>query len=133
VVVGALLNGLLTARWSPSELANAVEWLWWLGIIATASAILALGMAVYPRVRRAGPKPTAVAYYGDVMELSRDELAGALAGSTDHSVQRLVDQVYQVSLIVTRKYSYIRYAMRALGVGALLCTLSVLSNVTLGP
>ena len=36
-------------EWSPFELGNGVEWLWWLGVINAAVAVFALAFAVYPR------------------------------------------------------------------------------------
>ena len=44
VAIGALLAGLLAGNWSPFELDNAVEWLWWAGVTFAAAAISCLGV-----------------------------------------------------------------------------------------
>lgn len=131
IAVGALLNGLLNGRWSPNDLTNEVEWVWWLGASAVALAVVALGTAVYPQTRRVGRAPTKAAYYGDVVQLERDELDAALRGAAADLAESVVDQIYQVSTIVARKYARIRFALAAFAGGAALCTLAILLNLLL--
>jgi hypothetical protein len=67
VIVGALIAGLLNGRWTPFELDNRVEWVWWVGVAAAASGMLSIAAAIYPRIyRRGAPRPEVPAYYGDV-------------------------------------------------------------------
>lgn len=129
IAIGALLNGLLGGKWSPSDLNSWVEWLWWLGIASTVVAIVSLASAIYPRTKRFGVKPSLVAYYGDVVLLSREELAATIMAATPAKINSaLFDQIYQVSLIVSRKYKLFRIALWAFASAAALCAASVLIN-----
>lgn len=129
IAIGALLNGLLGGKWSPSDLDNKIEWLWWLGVVAAAVAVCSLASAIYPRTRRAGAKPALVAYYGDVVLLPRSELEDAMRVTPSRINAALVDQVYQVALIVDRKYRLIRTALWSFAFAASLCAGSVLIDV----
>jgi hypothetical protein len=128
VAIGALLNGLLGGKWAPSNLDNRVEWMWWLGVVSAASALTCLAIAIYPRTWRAEVRPKLVAYYGDVVHFSRTELEVALAATSRHIKSALVDQVYQVSKIVRRKYRLIRVALWLFAFAASLCIVAVLLN-----
>lgn len=132
VGIGALLAGLIAGKWSPFQLKDAIQWLWWTGVAATAGGLWYLACAVYPRTRRRGvDKPESVAYFGDVLAFpTTAELTSAIAHSSEVSLTRLADQVRQVSLIVDRKYAYIRRAMWLLFSAAICCALSVLINLS---
>jgi hypothetical protein len=128
IAIGALLNGLLGGKWSPSHLNNWVEWLWWLGIAATVVAIVSLASAIYPRTKRSSVKPLLVAYYADVVLLSREELSVAMAVTPAKINSVLVDQIYQISLIVSRKYKLFCIALWAFASAATFCAVSILIN-----
>jgi hypothetical protein len=132
VAIGALITGLLAGDWSPFELHNLVEWIWWLGVGCAAAAIAALASAVYPRIARLGPPPSVVAYFGDVVTIkSHDALKEALRDSSSLNLDRLTDQVGQVSAIVRTKYVLIRSGLQLLGAATVLCAGSVLLALAL--
>lgn len=122
----ALLNGLLGGRWTPFQLVNSVEWLWWIGLLSAVGAVLSLACGVYPRTRGKGIRPELASYYGDVVGISRDQLLFGIVQVNDHIDSALVDQIYQIAHIVERKYKCMRVAIWAFGAGAVLCTTSVL-------
>lgn len=116
VVVGALLAGLIAGTWTPLRLPGTVQWLWWLGVATAASGIWCLAWAVYPRREvRESAIPWAVGYYVDVLAFSSTaELVTALRRSADTNVDRVAEQLRQVSRIAHRKYFFIRCGMRLL-------------------
>lgn len=132
VIVGALIAGLLNGRWTPSELDNRVEWVWWVGVAAAASGILSIAAAIYPRIRRRGaPRPGVPTYYGDIAAYENiDSFRLAIEG-TSNSQKRLIDQVYVVSKIVQRKYVLLRRGLLFFGVGVLMSTIAILINIPL--
>ena len=71
VAIGAILAGLIPAHWSPSDLGSPWQWIWWLGVAATAVGIVFLLAAVYPRI---GGKPVSkqLNYFGDACEYQRE-------------------------------------------------------------
>jgi hypothetical protein len=113
VVIGALISGLIAGNWSPYELRNRIEWLWWIGVTASGVAVTLLAAAVYPRTAPSGRRRgAAFAYYGDVaLCRSPEEVESALRGTSSNAMTHLSDQLYQVSKIVMRKYCLIRVAM----------------------
>ncbi|WP_275293526.1 Pycsar system effector family protein [Amycolatopsis sp. La24] len=127
IASSALLNGLLGGKWSPFQLAASVQWIWWMGIAAAASAISALAYGVYPRTRRkGGGRPKLAGYYGDIVGQGRAQVAASVAQAEHHLDAALVDQIFQTSHIVERKYRCLRVAIFAFAAGAILCALSVL-------
>jgi|KBSSwiStaDraftv2_1062776.scaffolds.fasta_scaffold737861_2 hypothetical protein len=130
VAVGALLSGLLSGQWSPLRLqAGAPAWLWWAGAAATVAALTALAGAMYPRTRRSRARTDVAAYFGDVVRIGRDELDRALA-VPDTAV--VVDQVYEISVIVARKYALIKMALVLTALSVALFITAVLLNGTVG-
>lgn len=131
VVMGALLAALLAGSWDPSQLSNAVEWLWWLGVLAAVAGVAALGFAVYPRTRPKGLRPTMIAYFGDVVATPASDLEALLEETAKSPRDGALDQLRQVSGIVHRKYQAIRVALWALAGGAIACGVAVLINLLL--
>lgn len=128
VAVSAVLGGVISGQWSPTRLqGDLAQWTWWTGTVATAVALVCLGAAVYPRTRRRGRDPRVTAYYGDVRRRSRAELARSLARDPESAI--VVDQVFEVSQIVERKYALIKIAFCATGLGALFCATSVVLSL----
>jgi hypothetical protein len=133
VVVGALLAGLFGGRWTPFDLNNRIEWLWWVGVVAAAAGIFSIAAAVYPRLRPRGapPPPGAPAYFGDVTTY-RDIDAFRHAIEQAPSLQeRLIDQTFVVSRIAWRKYVLLRLGLRWFLLAILACVTSVLVNIPL--
>jgi Family of unknown function (DUF5706) len=133
VAVGALVAGLLAGNWSPFELANGVEWLWWVGVVCSAGAIACLGSSLYPRTRRRGDSSGIVAYYADVLAYpATNDLVAALHRSASSGTGSMADQLRQVSRIVACKYRLIQVALWLLTAAVLCCTTAVLINLRLG-
>lgn len=129
IAVGALLAGLLSRSWAPTNLRTPYEFVWWAGVAAAAVGIWNLAYAVYPRTRRRGKRPDHVGYYGDVLSFDNTtELSEALHRSADVKTARLADQLYQLSLIVDRKYRSIRRAMWCLLAAIGSCATAVTLN-----
>jgi hypothetical protein len=67
-----------------------------------------LGGVLYPRRHRPGPR-RGVAYFADVVRLrSVDALRAALVDPTASAFDATVDQLWQSSAIVVRKYALLR-------------------------
>jgi hypothetical protein len=80
-------------------------------------AIGLLGAVLYPRRHRPGPR-RGVAYFGDVVRLpSADALREALLDPASSAFEATVDQLWQSSWIVARKYALLRAAIGVLAVG----------------
>ena len=131
VVAGALLAALLAQSWEPSLLSNAVEWLWWAGVVAVAVAIVALAVAVYPRTDYRGTKPDFIGYFGDVVVTADDAVEAALEATAKEPGLVVVDQLNAVAAIVDGKYKLIQLALKALAAGGGACLISVLINMFL--
>jgi len=129
VVVGALIAAVLAGSWSPSELSVLTAYIWWVACGFLVAGIALLGVAIYPRTRRASKLPDFVAYFGDVVVLSRrTDLERALAKTARGLGDRDVDQLELISGIVSTKYNYLRLALIAFALGAaLLVTVAVAS------
>jgi len=133
VAVGALLAGLLNGRWVPFALDNRIEWLWWLGVAATAAGIYSVAAAVYPRIQRStDSNPETLAYYGDVAAYEDiGSFRKALEQEPPDARKRLMDQTYVVSKIAQKKYVLIRRGMRCFAFAILACTAAILINIPL--
>ena len=128
VAVGAVLSGVISGQWSPMRLrGDTAQWFWWAGAAAAAVALACLAAAVYPRTRRRGRNSKITAYFGDAARLSHDELAHSLTRAT--STRSTVDQLYEISRIVERKYALLKIGFCLMGLGAVLCVLSVLLGI----
>ena len=129
VGASALLAGLIAGDWSPTELDNSVEWVWWIGITFTAVAVVQLGLCLLPVLANAEAS-NRIDYYGDVRRFrTSGELAAALEQGQPDVYGRTVRQIHVCAGIVTRKYSLLRWAMGALVISVGLVVLSLLLNL----
>ncbi|MEJ1179599.1 MULTISPECIES: Pycsar system effector family protein [unclassified Pseudarthrobacter] len=127
IIIGALLAAFLAGTWHPSKLKDCVEWLWWVGTAVGSLGTLALAAAVFPRTKyRSNRRPGIVAYFGDVVGLSSEELQRGLEGTARNEGSACLDQVKAISFVVDKKYRWIQTGMVLLGVSALCCVLAVL-------
>ena len=133
VVASALLAGLIAGSWTPLKLQAMVQWAWWLGLVESAIGIWCLAMAVYPRERKhASGIPGTVAYYGDVVAYpTTAQLVAALNRSAETNIERIADQLRQVSWIVSHKYRLLRWGMRGLFLAAATITAAMVINLLL--
>ena len=127
VVFGAVLSGLLSGRWSPPRIDDGpAQVLWWLGAGAAVTALVLLACALFPRTRRDRRHGRITAYYEDVVRLGRAGLVRAVERGTISAHGNTVDQLYELSRLVHRKYGLIKVAMGGLGLACLFCAAALL-------
>lgn len=132
VVVGALLAGLLSGRWTPFELDNRVEWVWWVGVGSAAAGIFSIAAAVYPRIRRRdAPHPPTPSYFGDVVAYKDIQMFRQAVEQAPSLRERLTDQTFVASRIVQRKYVLLRRGLRFLLLAISACVAAILINIPL--
>jgi Pycsar effector protein len=100
----------------------------WGAAAATLATVACLASAIYPRSRaHPAQRLTPIAYFGDVVALdSPAQLRELLAGSGAQLTDIWIDQVWQTSLIVSRKYRLVRWSVRLLGVALALAVIVVI-------
>lgn len=126
--VSALLSG---AKWDPAAQPTLVQIPWWAAVVAALAGLVCLGSAVYPRAHQANPHRKALGYFGDIVALpSIDALSQRLRATPDDELDRTVDQLWQLSHIVSTKYRLIRWAIHGISL-SLLFLLTVLVTVSL--
>ena len=127
VVVGAVLSGLVGGQWSPMPIPGGPAlWTWWAAAVAVGAALVCLAGVLYPRTWRRGHDAGVVAYFGDVLRLTPDELRRALSTGAAATRASTVDQLRELSRIINRKYALIKVAFGLLGAAPLLSVASVL-------
>jgi len=134
VVISALFTNLFGKRWTPYELNQGIEWIWYLGVASGAFGLFFIIAAVYPRIYRDGlARPKVPAYYADVARYKNPRTLRDAIERVSQPAERLADQVFILSRIVHRKYVLLRLALRCLLLAALACTAVVVINIPLGP
>lgn len=132
VISSAVGAVLIADDWSPFQLANGVEWMWWGGVAASVIALLLLGLAVIPRIRHATHRER-LYFFGHVAEYKKfDEFAKALGKKPPDSYDRTLDQVWVISRIAKRKYIYTRRSILTFLVAASLFSVSIVADHILG-
>ncbi|MEU6049816.1 Pycsar system effector family protein [Streptomyces xanthochromogenes] len=122
MTAGVIGGGLGTRGWAPGELSTAGASLWWTGTAALTVALLGTLMAVLPRYRGATWAPgRPLSYFGDIQQAVRqDWLAQALVDTELAPTASLMAALTENSRIATRKHQWIRGALLAFCVGAVL-------------
>lgn len=112
VVISAVSAVLIADDWSPFQLNNRVEWLWWAGASLSGIALFLLGWAVLPRVTHVDHRDR-LYYFGHVAEYGKDfdGFAKRFESASDEMWHRTVDQIWAVSKIAKRKYLLTRRSM----------------------
>lgn len=127
VVLGAILAAILGGSWHPSHLHDNIEWLWWIGTVTGFIGAAAFGVAIFPRTKyRYQRRLGIVAYFGDVVGLSSDDLKQGLADTAKDSDAAVLDQVMAISSVVDTKYRAIQVGMLCTGLAALCWLCAVL-------
>ncbi|WP_371555286.1 DUF5706 domain-containing protein [Streptomyces longwoodensis] len=130
IALGAIVSAILSGDWTPFELANSVEWIWWIGVGASVFGVVLLGCAVHPRVNRGHDAPDyLVAYFGDIAGRPRAELEQRIRDTLREAKEAPIDQLYRVANIAHKKYRLIRVALWALAISMVLCPSSLILNL----
>ena len=109
VVFGVIFAAILGGSWHPNHLDNNMQWLWWGGAATGLAGATAFGSAVFPRTTyRTKRRPGVVAYFGDVVGLSPDQLKRGLIRTAKNPDDATLDQVRAISSVVDKKYRAIR-------------------------
>jgi hypothetical protein len=130
---GGVSASLAAVGWSPLSAGVLVQVFWWPALFSGLGCIACLGSVLYPRARIAAPEKGTVGYFSDVVALdSLAALRQALGDPTAASFEAEVDQVWQVSHIVDRKYRLLRWAIRFLGASLVLLLGAAVAGVSTG-
>lgn len=109
---GALLGGLLAGDWAPQQLSSGFEVVWWVGAASAVAAVASASLAVWPRWD-ASDIEDGIYYWGHVAKLdSLTEARKQVASSRACPEDRAIHQLWHLSRIVARKYSFVRWAFR---------------------
>jgi pycsar effector protein len=136
VATGAVAGTIVTRGWTPFRLPFGQAVVWWAGAAAISAGSAVLLAAVYPRRRRPlggsdGERDRYIGYYADVADSrSAADVAAIIRQSAARELELMAEQLLQVSLIVDRKYSLMRWAMWMLAAGVSANIVVVLVNVS---
>lgn len=129
VAIGATLGGVIASQWSPFDLSNDVEWMWWTGAALFAVSIVSSASSVWPRYEKRGDRAGPIYFWGDTEGLANPtELLDDLIEHPPDLEERGADQFLKLSSIVITKYGLIRRALGTAAAGAILCAVAVLLN-----
>ncbi|WP_237330254.1 Pycsar system effector family protein [Streptomyces sp. BA2] len=128
-MTAGVFTGLLAGRnWQPGTLSAAGAAVWWAGVLAFTSALLALLLAVLPRLR--GTTWTAgrpLSYFGDIQQAVREgQLTHALAETERDPLSGLTAALTETSRIAVRKHQWIRVGLIAFCAGTALLPAALL-------
>jgi hypothetical protein len=111
---------------------------WWViapfsaATAATLTAIVCLAAAIYPRNRsRVDQQLSEIGYFGDVAALdSPVQLRSLLSMPGTQLLDIWIDQIWQTSALVSRKYLFVRWSLRLLAAALALMVVTVVAAVT---
>jgi len=125
IAVAAVLAGLIAGEWGPNELDQGATVVFWVGSGSAFASFLALGYALWPRMRHKQAEGPA-SYFRKIREYDDlDALKTALKQSSA-SGDRSVEQLKVVSDIAWSKFVGIRIAMLLYGFGLAACGVAVI-------
>lgn len=144
LVLSVFLGSVIAGDWDPTQIGNPIaEASFWVGIALSVTGVARLAAAVMPRTKHDEAKEN-LAYFGHVIQYRRRGLAmrrstrrrrdaeakrdlhAAIAAVSTHRFDRMVDQVWVISLIVQRKYQHVRSGLLLIGLSSLLCVAALL-------
>ncbi len=132
VIAGALLAGFFGGRWTPFDLSNKVQWIWWLGVASAAFGLFSVAAAVYPHIHlRSTPVPGLPTYYGDVAAYEDVDAFRRAIENMPRSKDRLIYQTFVLSRLVKRKYILLQRGLRSMLLAVIACMLAVIINIPL--
>ena len=126
VAAGVLAAALLAGSWSPTRIEQPFRALWWIGVAFVAAGSIALGLAVWPRLRHHLDGPRA-SYFDEIALLGDVATVKATLEKADAS-ERTLTQLVAISQIARRKYKLIRWAMALLAIALVLILLAVIAG-----
>ena len=99
----------------------------WAAAATILAAIVCLAAAIYPRSgTRTDDRLATIGYFGDVAALGSPLELHNLLSEPGRRVQDVwIDQVWQTSALVSRKYRLVRWALRLLAVAVTLAVITV--------
>ena len=111
--VGGITAAIGSRNWAVARQPWYVATPFWVAAAATAAALTCLASVIYPRSRASQRgRLTGVAYFGDVVALdSPAELHNLLTQPDVQLSDVWIDQIWQMSGIVNRKYRLVRWAV----------------------
>jgi MFS family permease len=120
IAVAAVLAGLIAGNWSPKDLDRGATVVFWVGSGSAFVSFLALGYALWPRIKHEKAEHPASYYlqihkYDDLNALRTALKQGAESGD------RPVEQLKVMSDIAWSKFMGIRLAMLLYGFGIAAC------------
>jgi hypothetical protein len=138
-VFGLALVGLAHAaafeEWDPRTL-GVYQWFLWAGVVFACAAIVALAMAVWPKLAR--PRgDEGLTYFGHVarhnkveeLNATLDREASRHPSATDHAAKRL----FALSKIIDTKYRWIRRGMVLFGLAVPLWAVAIIIALSSAP
>lgn len=120
IAVAAVLAGLIAGDWSPSDLDRGATVVFWVGSGGAFVSFLALGYALWPRMKHKQAEGPA-SYYLKVHEYDDLNALRAALKQSAEAGNRSVEQLKAASDIAWSKFIGIRIAMVLYGFGLAAC------------
>lgn len=114
VGMGAFLGGAVSGSWSPNDLNNKVEWLWWLGACAFAFGALAVSKSIWPSTKISDLPKSGPSYFADFAKYTSST---ELIASIEPDV--LTHQLLAVSRIAVQKYQHLKIGLASIVGGSI--------------
>jgi hypothetical protein len=112
VGLSAILGAMLAGDWSPFTLPSPWEAVWWAGAGFAGVALLALGLAIWPKLKHRSRATVAVTYFRDAAKSKTPvELAEALRAENTPAATRTLVQLHALSKRALRKYRWLQVAL----------------------
>lgn len=126
VLTGGVLAMRMAGGWSPEALPPTWRIVWWSAFVGWLTGLVLVLLVVCPRSGRiGGASDHVVGYFGDVARCTDSaDLGTRLATSASTSAQ--IDQLYQVSRIVSVKYRLLRAAIALLASAAACAAVTII-------
>ena len=126
--LGAVAAGLLAGSWSPTGLDAWVVWLWGVGGRLTLVAVGAFAGAVYPQVG-APKRDGSLTHFMDIAQYgTAEEVVRRLSHPRAANVTELAGELLRISVLVRRKYRFVRWGCWSLLTGVVLSLGSIITG-----
>lgn len=111
----AFLGGLYASSWEPGDLPSAGPWFWYAGAVVALVAVVAAGVAVFPRTGKTDyGENRPIYYWGQISKTgSKEQFVSSLVAHPPDAKDRTVDQLYVLSRVVSRKYWWVKASLWA--------------------